>query len=101
MSGDPPATSSSDILPLESPRKHPKVNNLLSLSPPPKGNSLLFPVQSNTQSTMSSIASVAARRAFMRPTALRAPSRRFLATSSKLEEGGLDKAPKRDPELYV
>lgn len=49
---------------------------------------------------MCSIAAVAARRAFARPVALRVPQRRFLATS-KLEEGGLDKAPKRDPELYV
>ncbi|BDD63351.1 hypothetical protein MPDQ_002478 [Monascus purpureus] len=49
---------------------------------------------------MCSIAAVAARRAFARPAALRVPQRRFLATS-KLEEGGLDKAPKRDPELYV
>jgi hypothetical protein len=50
--------------------------------------------------TMSSIASLAARRAFARQTLARAPPRRFLSTS-KVEESGLDKAPKRDPELYV
>jgi hypothetical protein len=49
---------------------------------------------------MSSIASLAARRAFARQTLARAPPRRFLSTS-KVEEGGLDKGPKRDPELYV
>ncbi|KAL1999816.1 hypothetical protein VTN02DRAFT_3944 [Thermoascus thermophilus] len=49
---------------------------------------------------MSSIAALAARRAFARQSLLQAPSRRFLS-SSKVEEAGLDKGPKRDPELYV
>ncbi|KAL2009159.1 hypothetical protein VTN00DRAFT_7353 [Thermoascus crustaceus] len=49
---------------------------------------------------MSSIAALATRRAFARPSLLQAPSRRFLS-SSKVEEAGLDKGPKRDPELYI
>lgn len=48
---------------------------------------------------MSSIAAMASRRAFARQSLFRAPPRRFY--SSKLEEANLDKAPKRDPELYV
>ncbi|KAL2786551.1 hypothetical protein BJX65DRAFT_262583 [Aspergillus insuetus] len=48
---------------------------------------------------MSSIAAMASRRAFARPALFRAPQRRLY--SSKLEESSLDKAPKRDPELYV
>ncbi|KAI9039138.1 uncharacterized protein KD926_009887 [Aspergillus affinis] len=48
---------------------------------------------------MSSIAAMASRRAFARQSLFRAPARR--AYSSKVEEAGLDKAPKRDPELYV
>jgi hypothetical protein len=48
---------------------------------------------------MSSIAALATRRALTRQSLLRAPPRRF--ASSKVEESGLDKAPKRDPELYV
>lgn len=48
---------------------------------------------------MSSIAALAARRAFYRQSFARPPQRRFL--SSKVEEANLDKAPKRDPELYV
>lgn len=65
---------------------------------------------------MSSIAAMAsrqafARRAFARPSVLRAPPRRFNSTTpsttpnstgaSKLEEADLDKGAKRDPELYV
>lgn len=42
---------------------------------------------------------MASRRAFARQSFLRAPPRRFY--SSKVEEAGLDKGPKRDPELYV
>ena len=42
---------------------------------------------------------MASRRAFARQSAFRAPARRFY--SSKLEEASLDKAPRRDPELYV
>ncbi|CAG8096079.1 unnamed protein product [Penicillium salamii] len=49
---------------------------------------------------MSSIAALATRRALTRQSLLRAPPRRF-NSSSKLEESSLDKAPKRDPELYV
>ncbi|GLB10210.1 hypothetical protein AtubIFM57258_006611 [Aspergillus tubingensis] len=48
---------------------------------------------------MSSIAAMASRRAFARQSFLRAPPRR--SYSSKVEEAGLDKGPKRDPELYV
>lgn len=48
---------------------------------------------------MSSIAAMASRRAFARQSLFRAPARR--AYSSKVEEAGLDKAPRRDPELYV
>ncbi|KAL1987741.1 hypothetical protein VTN96DRAFT_2581 [Rasamsonia emersonii] len=48
---------------------------------------------------MSSIAALAARRAFYRQSFARLPQRRF--QSSKVEEANLDKAPKRDPELYV
>lgn len=48
---------------------------------------------------MSSIAAMASRRALARQPIFRAPPRRFM--SSKVEEAGLDKAPKRDPELYV
>lgn len=48
---------------------------------------------------MSSIAALATRRALTRQSLLRAPPRRF--NSSKMEQSGLDKAPKRDPELYV
>jgi hypothetical protein len=48
---------------------------------------------------MSSIAAMASRRAFARQALFRAPVRR--AYSSKMEESSLDKAPKRDPELYV
>lgn len=48
---------------------------------------------------MSSIAAMASRRAFARQSLFRAPPRRFY--SSKIEEANLDKAPKRDPELYV
>ena len=48
---------------------------------------------------MSSIASMAARRAFARQSALRAPVRRNY--SSKIEEADLEKGAKRDPELYV
>jgi len=48
----------------------------------------------------SPIASIAARRAFARQSLTRLPTRRFLATT-KLEESSLNKAPKRDPELYV
>ncbi|CRG82949.1 hypothetical protein PISL3812_00296 [Talaromyces islandicus] len=48
---------------------------------------------------MSSIAAFTARRAFARQSfAARAPLRRF---ATKTEEAGLDKGPKRDPELYV
>ncbi|GMF73464.1 unnamed protein product [Aspergillus oryzae] len=47
---------------------------------------------------MSSIAAMASRRAFARQSVFRAPARRFY--SSKLEEASLDKAPRRDPELY-
>jgi hypothetical protein len=50
--------------------------------------------------TMSSIAAMATRRALARQPLIRAPPRRFMS-SSKVEEAGLDKAPKRDPELYV
>ncbi|KAG2007884.1 hypothetical protein GB937_008244 [Aspergillus fischeri] len=49
--------------------------------------------------TMSSIAAMASRRAFARQSLFRAAPRRNY--SSKLEEATLDKAPKRDPELYV
>lgn len=48
---------------------------------------------------MSSIAALATRRALVRQPLFRAPPRRF--QSSKVEEASLDKAPKRDPELYV
>lgn len=48
---------------------------------------------------MSSIAALATRRALTRQSLLRAPPRRF--NSSKVEEASLDKAGKRDPELYV
>jgi hypothetical protein len=48
---------------------------------------------------MSPIAALAARRALYRQSFARLPSRRF--ASSKVEEASLDKAPKRDPELYV
>ncbi|KAL1963756.1 hypothetical protein VTN77DRAFT_7822 [Rasamsonia byssochlamydoides] len=48
---------------------------------------------------MSSIAALTARRAFTRQSLARLPPRRF--GSSKIEEANLDKAPKRDPELYV
>ncbi|OQE16831.1 hypothetical protein PENFLA_c026G03514 [Penicillium flavigenum] len=48
---------------------------------------------------MSSIAALATRRALTRQSLLRAPPRRF--NSSKVEEAHLDKAGKRDPELYV
>ncbi|KAF7125204.1 hypothetical protein CNMCM5793_001313 [Aspergillus hiratsukae] len=48
---------------------------------------------------MSSIAAMAGRRAFARQALFRAAPRRNY--SSKLEEATLDKAPKRDPELYV
>lgn len=51
---------------------------------------------------MSSIAAFTARRAFAaRPALARAPVRRYASASGKAEEAGLDKAPKRDPELYV
>lgn len=61
---------------------------------------------------MSSIAAMAsrqafARRAFARPSVLRAPPRRFNSStpsetnSSKLEQADLDKGAKRDPELFV
>lgn len=58
---------------------------------------------------MSSIAAVQLRRALARPAAFRTPAvRRDLSTSkiralaaSKIEEAGLDKGSKRDPELYV
>ena len=50
--------------------------------------------------TMSSIAAMAARRALARQPLIRAPPRRFMS-ASKVEEAGLDKAPKKDPELYV
>lgn len=49
---------------------------------------------------MSSIAAMATRRALARQPLIRAPPRRFMATS-KVEEANLDKGPKRDPELYV
>lgn len=42
---------------------------------------------------------MASRRAFARQSLFRAAPRRNY--SSKLEEATLDKAPKRDPELYV
>ncbi|KAE8351497.1 hypothetical protein BDV28DRAFT_136996 [Aspergillus coremiiformis] len=48
---------------------------------------------------MSSITAMASRRAFTRQSLLRTPARRFY--SSKMEEANLDKAPRRDPELYV
>lgn len=48
---------------------------------------------------MSSIAAMATRRALARQPLIRAPPRRFMA--SRVEEGNLDKGPKRDPELYV
>ncbi|OJJ43434.1 hypothetical protein ASPZODRAFT_136292 [Penicilliopsis zonata CBS 506.65] len=48
---------------------------------------------------MSSIAALGLRRAFVRPAAVRVPARRFAST--KMAEASLDKAPKRDPELYV
>lgn len=48
---------------------------------------------------MSSIAALATRRALTRQSLLRTPPRRF--NSSKVEEASLDKAGKRDPELYV
>jgi hypothetical protein len=48
---------------------------------------------------MSTIAALAGRRAFTRQALFRAPPRRF--ASSKVEEANLDKAGKRDPELYV
>ncbi|KAE8151942.1 hypothetical protein BDV25DRAFT_138423 [Aspergillus avenaceus] len=47
---------------------------------------------------MSSIAAMASRRAFARQSLFRAPARFY---SSKVEEASLDKAPRRDPELYV
>ncbi|KAL1851861.1 hypothetical protein Plec18167_007637 [Paecilomyces lecythidis] len=53
---------------------------------------------------MSSIAAFQLRRAFARPAAFRTPAaRRFNSSSStsKVEQAGLDKGPKRDPELYV
>lgn len=64
---------------------------------------------------MSSIAAMASRqafsrRAFARPSVLRAPPRRFNSSTpssttgssaSKLEEADLDKGAKRDPELFV
>ncbi|KAJ5335333.1 hypothetical protein N7541_005160 [Penicillium brevicompactum] len=51
---------------------------------------------------MSSIAALATRRALTRQPLFRAPPRRFNSSAhSKLEEATLDKAPKRDPELYV
>ena len=43
---------------------------------------------------------MASRRAFARQSFLRAPPRRFYS-ASKMEEADLEKAPKRDPELYV
>lgn len=43
---------------------------------------------------------MASRRAFARQSILRAPPRRFYS-ASKMEEANLEKAPKRDPELYV
>lgn len=49
---------------------------------------------------MSSIATMASRRAFARQSLLRAPPRRFYS-ASKMEEADLEKGPKRDPELYV
>ncbi|OQE37431.1 hypothetical protein PENCOP_c010G03773 [Penicillium coprophilum] len=48
---------------------------------------------------MSSIAALATRRALTRQSLLRAPPRRF--GSFKAEEANLEKASKRDPELYV
>lgn len=45
------------------------------------------------------MATLGLRRALARSSALRAPTRRF--ASSKMAESGLDKGPKRDPELYV
>lgn len=56
---------------------------------------------------MSFIAGNAARRAFLRAPIRRVaqpqPLRRYATEGhkSKLEEAGLDTAPKRDPELYV
>lgn len=50
---------------------------------------------------MSSIAAMGLRRAFARPSTLRMPTRRFASSKTKIEESGLDKGPKRDPELYV
>lgn len=50
---------------------------------------------------MSSIAAFQLRRAFARPAAFRTPATRRFASTSKVEEAGLDKGPKRDPELYV
>ncbi|KAJ9212634.1 hypothetical protein DTO166G4_5705 [Paecilomyces variotii] len=50
---------------------------------------------------MSSIAAFQLRRALARPAAFRTPATRRFASTSKVEEAGLDKGPKRDPELYV
>jgi hypothetical protein len=50
---------------------------------------------------MSSMAALLPRRAFAHRAVLsRSPPRRFFSTS-KVEEAGLAKGPKRDPELYV
>jgi hypothetical protein len=46
------------------------------------------------------ISALTIRQAFARQRLVRIPARRFLS-ASKVEEAGLHKAPKRDPELYV
>lgn len=50
---------------------------------------------------MSSIAALAARRAFTRQAFARPVVPRRFYSASKIEEAGLDKGSKRDPELYV
>jgi hypothetical protein len=79
-------------------RQHHSMLTILSHQP-----RLQFSANSNLHArpaaTMSSIAAMASRRALARQPIFRAPPRRFM--SSKVEEASLDKAPKKDPELYV
>ena len=46
------------------------------------------------------ISTLTIREVFARQRLVRIPARRFLS-ASKVEEAGLHKGPKRDPELYV
>lgn len=61
----------------------------------------VLPTHNQFAAIMSSIAAMATRRALTRQPLIRAPPRRFNSAASKLQEATLDKAPKRDPELYV